>query len=143
VIEDPRHTLIYNISASRIVRRALPRLAFLRHRIIRPLHLGSGRIILAWPRSWPILRRGPCSRQGHPAVLAELLLAAHKAAQYQLRSLSGTLRPEAVRRSVKGAGLGLANGRAKWVVIVQVWGLSIDRRQMAWQWRQGRPLGAV
>lgn len=77
----------------------------------------------AWSR--PVLRRVRCSRQGQfPQSLAKHLLASHRAAQSQPRSLSGTLRPEAVRRSVEGAGLRFASRSAKWAVILHGVGVS-------------------
>jgi hypothetical protein len=50
--------------------------------------------------------------------LAELLLAAHWAAQSQLRRFGAMLNAKGMRRPVKGGGLGLPSRGAKWVSVM-------------------------
>jgi hypothetical protein len=72
--------------------------------------LDAGAVIAA--SSWLLLGPSGLSKEwqfGHS--LAELLLAALWAAQFQLRHFGNVLNAKGVRRPVKGAGLGLPSRR--------------------------------
>ena len=91
----------------------------------------------AAPSSWSARRRSGLGRGGAPVCsrlipgaggardkgqfpqsLTELLLAAHRATQLQFCGLIDTFHPEAVSRSMKGAGLRFASRSAKWAAII-------------------------
>jgi hypothetical protein len=88
--------------------------------------LGRRRAGLVTPCPW-CAGGVPDKRQIHES-LAELLLAAHRAAQLELRCLGDGLDPDAMRRSMKGSGLRLASRSAKWVAVIVHGGMSCRHR---------------